>query len=109
MSEEQPTLLSGTIIRGADGVLYLIPDEDVESFRMSVTAANTVSAVFEEGSEHASEVTAVDALHVVIDAHAAFGCHHNCWHGHGHDQSAGSSAEEAGGTDEAKEYGADED
>src|SRR5258705_12541887 len=114
MSEEQPTLLSGTIIRGADGTLYFIADEDAGPFRVLEGSIDKITAVLEQhqrgedppdfvvGRDPPELVTA-DALHVVLQAHAVFGCQHHCRpHPVEHDDDKDS------GTEEAIEYGADE-
>jgi hypothetical protein len=53
MSDEKTTheIGTGTILRGADGKVYVIPDEDLEAFRAPDEVANHVEEHFDKAKD----------------------------------------------------------
>jgi hypothetical protein len=82
MTEQQPLPLSGTLIRGADGALYFIVDQEIPIFRVPDGAIDAMEELMEQSQlAEDDEAVVLEARRVVVaDAHAIFGCQHKCWH-----------------------------
>jgi hypothetical protein len=74
----EPQQIAGTAIRGADGVLYFVPDRILQSFRVTEGLEAEIEALLEDPGETKYETRGVsgdiEALHLSVDSTHVLGC-----------------------------------